>query len=288
MMNDEQTAPASNADQIAYWNEVGGPKWVRYAHMLDQQLKGVGAATMDAARPDVGECILDIGCGCGATTFSLSRRAGPLATCTGVDISRPMLELARQRAENETDAKVSFLEADAQTHEFPVAQDLIFSRFGVMFFEDPTIAFTNLHRALRPKGRMAFVCWQPLPRNQWISIPMMAALEHVSVDAPPSPNAPGPFAFADPQRVEQILTDSGYHEISVRGLDIEMTLGGGGDAAETVDFLLDLGPLGRLLASESEEKKETVKQAVLRSISGYDGGNGVKMAGAVWIVTAKA
>lgn len=280
--------PSSNADQIAYWNQVGGPKWVRYQAMLDHQLDGIGSIVMDAAALSAGESVLDVGCGCGSTTLELARRVGGRGRATGIDISRPMLELARERARAAGVANADFVEADAQVHAFRPDHDVLFSRFGVMFFDDPTRAFANLHRALRGGGRLAFACWQALPRNPWMAMPMMAALEHVSVEAPASPHAPGPFAFADSTRVEGILAGAGFRGVEVKPLDVSISIGGGVSLDETVEFLLEMGPLGRVLGSQADDVKAKVSAAVRSVIEGHAGKDGVTMAGAIWVVTARA
>lgn len=281
-------AAGSNEEQIAYWNDVGGPKWVRYQAMLDRQLDAVGSTTMDAADLAGGESVLDIGCGCGSTTMTLARRVSASGRCTGIDISRPMLDVARDRARAAGLANVSFVQADAQVHPFRSEYDVLFSRFGVMFFGDPTGAFTNLHRAMRSGGRLAFVCWQALHKNPWMSVPMMAAFQHVTIEPPARPDAPGPFAFADAGNVATILTGAGFRDVGIVGHDIELTLGGGTDLDSTVEFLLEMGPLGRVLAGETADVRAAVARDVRQAVAGHAGGDGVQMQGAVWIVTAKA
>lgn len=279
---------ASNAEQIAYWNEVGGPKWVRYQAMLDHQLDAIGHTAMEAAALASGDAVLDVGCGCGSTTLEVARRVGTGGRAVGLDISHTMLEVARQRAAAAGIANATFLEADAQTCDFRAEYDVLFSRFGVMFFDDPALAFTNLRKSLKPGGRMAFACWQAMHRNPWMTVPMMAALKHVSIEAPPNPEAPGPFAFADAARVEGILGQAGFSAIAIAGVDVTLTVGGGGGADEAADFLVDLGPLSRLLVDSPPELRHTVTREVRDAIAGHAGPDGVKMAGAIWIVTAKA
>ena len=287
-MIDEYEERRANADQIAYWNDQAGQKWVRYQAMLDRQLDQLGAVAMDVARLASGEAVLDVGCGCGSTTLELGRRVGPPGRAVGLDISRPMLHLARQRSRTEKVPNATFLEADAQVHAFRPEFDVLFSRFGVMFFEDPVAAFTNLHGGMRRGSRVAFVCWQALQRNDWMWKPLMAALAHGSMDTPPLPNAPGPFAFADPERVEGILDVAGYRNVVLRALDVDLTIGGGLSMTETVTFLLEMGPLGRVLAGAPWDLKQKVAEAVKNEIAPHATGDGVQMKGAVWVVTADA
>ena len=166
-MSDAQTR---NADELAYWNGEGGVHWVKQQAHTDAVLAPVADAVIAHAAPRSGERVLDIGCGCGSTTLLLS----PLAShVTGLDISEPMLNVARQRAEGL--ANVDFVNADAAAFRTDTPYDLLFSRFGVMFFGDPTAAFANLRRAARPGGRLAFVCWRPIGENPWMQAPLHAA-----------------------------------------------------------------------------------------------------------------
>src|SRR5438309_1620679 len=200
------SAPEANAEQIRYWNEAAGPKWVSFQKVIDAQIAPLGERAMDRASIAPGERVIDVGCGCGDTTITLARRVGPAGLVLGIDISAPMLERAAETARAAGLANVRFENADAQTHRLsPGAFDVVYSRFGVMFFADPVAAFTNLRAALRPGGRLAFVCWRSLAENPLFTAPMAAAAKHLPPLPPPHPNAPDPFAFADRARVAQIL-----------------------------------------------------------------------------------
>lgn len=286
-MTDNPT-PGANADQITFWNQVGGPQWVRYQAFLDRQLDEIGRMTMDAAGLEPGHSVLDIGCGCGSTTLEIARRVGPEGRATGVDISLPMLELARERAAAAGITNTTFLGADAQTHEFHPEFDVLFSRFGVMFFDDPVRAFANMRSGLRSGARVAFVCWQAIHRNPWMGVPVMAALKHVTIEMPASPEAPGPFAFADGHRVERILAEAGYSTIGVDGRDVEIVLGGGSNLEETSELILKLGPLGRTLGNATPELRGLVQIEVRKAIEDFVTDRGVCMPGAIWLVTATA
>ena len=282
------STPEINTDQITYWNQVGGPKWVRYQEMLDRQLGAIGRLVMDVAHVAEGETVLDVGCGCGTTSLDLADRVGKSGSVMGVDISRPMLEWARERAAKGQVTNVTFTLADAQTHMFRPEFDLIYSRFGVMFFEDPPAAFANLHQAMKPGGRVAFACWQAIHRNPWLGVPLMAALKHITIELPATPDAPGPFAFADAARVERILGEGGFRDVRTEGHDVTIALGGGTDLDEATDLVMDLGPLARAMADADPRQRELVRQEVLEAISGSLTPEGVKMPGAIWLVTASA
>jgi len=283
------TPPAGgpNAEQVRYWNEQAGPKWVAQQAQLDAQLADLGARAMQRAAIVAGEQILDVGCGCGATTLELARRAGSGGSVLGVDISAPMLEVARQRADAAGLGNVHFECADAQTHTFAEAsRDVVFSRFGVMFFTDPTAAFANLGRALRPGGRLSFVCWQALALNPWMAIPLGVAARHLTLPPPPPPGAPGAFAFADRARVTGILHDAGFADVDFAAAEDHLTIGGTTDLDEAVMFLLTLGPTAALLADASADLRATVVAAVRDAIAPHHGAQGVRMPAAAWLVRA--
>lgn len=278
--------PAANADQIAYWNTQAGETWVGQQDRLDRQLSPLGLTAMATLDLAADERVIDIGCGCGQTSLELASEVGPDGTVLGVDISAPMLEVARRRAAQADLPNVQFLEADGQIHVFkPGGADALFSRFGVMFFADPAAAFTNLRKALRPGGRLAFVCWRPMRENQWMLLPMMAALQHVPAAPPPAdPFAPGPFAFADPDRVRGILTAAGFSNVRIEAHDTRI---GGNGLEEAVELSLRVGPLGMLLR-EHPDQRGPVTQSLRAALEPHAGPSGVYLSAAVWIVTANA
>lgn len=276
-----------NAAQIEYWNCLSGPKWVALGDRIDAQIEPLGRAVMDRAAVRPGQRILDVGCGCGQTTLELAERVGPKGRVVGVDVSAVMLEHARERAARAGAGNVHFLEADAQTHSFePGGFDLVYSRFGLMFFEDPKAAFVNLGRTLRRDGRLAFVCWQPLARNPWIRVPLEAVARHVEIPPPSDPHAPGPFAFADAERVRALLEAAGFRGIQVEGLERELAVGGGGDLEATVEFLLQIGPAGAALREAPPPVRARAAEAVREALVPY-AGEGVRIPSAAWIFSAR-
>jgi 2-polyprenyl-3-methyl-5-hydroxy-6-metoxy-1,4-benzoquinol methylase len=282
----DQSSP--NAEQVTYWNEQAGPTWVEQQAQIDKQIRPLGLAAMACAGLRAGARVLDIGCGCGDTTLELARRVAPGGRVTAADISAPMLERAREAAAA-AGAAAEFVQADAQTHAFaPASFDIAFSRFGVMFFADPTAAFTNIHRAVVPGGRLAFVCWQAMPDNPWMVTPFMAAMPHLPPMTPLPPDAPGPFAFADPERVRAILTGAGFSAIDIAPLRQALFIGGG-DLDASVDFLMRMGPTARALREAADPGLNgRVAAAVKEALAPFHTADGVKMDSAAWIVTATA
>lgn len=273
---------AANAAQVAYWNEAAGPTWAELQAPLDRQLAPLGRRAMAELALGPGRRVLDVGCGSGETTVELAATG---AQVVGVDISRPMLEVARRRSASVAD--VSFQEADAQTHAFePESFDAILSRFGVMFFADPDAAFANLRSALKPGGQLAFVCWRPMNEgNELLGLPIRAVLERTGIPAPapPEPGAPGPFAFADPERVRGILGRAGFTNVSIVPHDDKV---GSGDLETTLGLALKIGPMGTLLR-ENPEHHDAALAAIREALAAHVGPDGgVKLNAPVWIVTA--
>jgi SAM-dependent methyltransferase len=277
-----------NAEQIQYWNETAGPKWVALQSHLEGQIASFGRHAMERGRIGSDDSVLDVGCGCGGTTIEIGRRVGPSGTATGVDVSAVMLEHARGAARAAGLDNVRFEQADAQVHVFaPESVDVVYSRFGVMFFEDPVAAFGNLARALRPDGRLAFVCWRTLLENPWVTIPLSAVTRHLPLPPPPAPGAPGPFAFGDETRVRSIVEGAGFASVRVEPLDETLTVGGGRDLDAAVDFLLQIGPAAAALREAPPGAGPRAASAVREALAAHLTPDGVRLGGAAWIVTAR-
>lgn len=276
---------AANADQIEYWNATAGATWVTQNQRLDRMIDPLGRAAIGALAPSVGERVIDIGCGCGATTCELAARVGQGGRVLGVDVSAPMLVVARERAGRAGLAQVDLRQADAQTHPFePGCADAAFSRFGVMFFADPVAAFANIRTALAPSGRLAFLCWRAAAENPMMALPIAAALPHLPAPPPPpDPLAPGPFAFADGARLLGILDGAGFRDIVIAPHDQTIT---SGDLDESVDIALRVGPLGAILR-ESPDLAGSVTEAVRAALAPFATDAGIRLNSATWIVTAR-
>jgi len=274
-----------NEQQIEFWNGPSGQRWASLTEVTDRSLSFITAALLPFAAAKKGERVLDVGCGCASTTLALSEAVGPSGAVTGVDISRPMLDVARRRAA-ETGAKISFLEADASFHAFNAEYELIFSRFGVMFFADPIRAFANIRKALSPTGRLAFVCWRALPENVWAARPLAAALDLIPPQPPIDPFAPGPFAFADSARLTSILRDAGFREPRADPLDTVMNMGA--TVEDAARAALSVGPLARAAGEVDDATKAKILERVGGVVAEFKTPAGITPPVACWLVSARA
>ena len=269
-----------NQEQIDYWNNKAGKTWTELQERTDQLLNPFSQEAIAVAKINPSESVIDVGCGCGATSLAISELG---AEVTGVDVSIPMLNLARERSKN-----VSFIEADASTYQSSKKFDLVFSRFGVMFFADPYKAFANLHSLSAGDGRLAFVCWQSPKNNPWMAIPGQVVRSFLPEnETQPDPKAPGPFAFADPIYLKDILIKTGFKDPIVA--DFKSQLHVADSIEEAVFFQTKIGPGARILAEVDDPAltKEAM-DAMADSLTPYQTEKGVYMEGAVWIVTARA
>ena len=274
-----------HAEQVAYWNGSGAVRWVAKQQEMDASLAPVAEAALAQARVQPGERVLDIGCGSGATSIALAGLVGPAGHVTGLDVSGPMIELARRRSAGT--GHLDWMLADAATHDFPPGSvDLLFSRFGVMFFGDPVAAFANLRRALRPGGRLVFACWRPLEENPWMRLP----LQVVQTLVPPHPkrggDEPGPFAFGDPERVTHILTGAGFSAPRCVRFDMDMVLGSSLD--EVAEQATSSGAASRALQGQPETVKRAAELAVREALIPFFKSGKVALRGAVWLVESLA
>ncbi len=276
-----------NAPQIEYWNGPAGERWARLADSQDVMLEALGLAAMDACDIQPGHTVLDAGCGSGTTTFKIAHRVGAKGRVLGIDLSASMLDVGRARLESLGVDGVTFDNKDIATYPFEKGTfDRVYSRFGVMFFVDPVAAFTNIRNGIKSGGRLAFVCWQALNKNPWMEIPFNVALRHVPAPPPADPEAPGPTAFADPERVRRILSTAGFDEIDLKSLEI--TLPFEADVRSTAQKLVQLGAASRLLSNESEDIKARVEDDLCEAIAEYQTDTGVKIGSATWIATASS
>lgn len=269
----------NNDEQIEYWNGKAGQTWVNAQERMDLMLAPLSTSAIDTADPKPGERAIDIGCGCGATTLALAERG---ASVRGLDISAPMLARARERTTGES--VVDFVQADAATHPFSPDHQLLFSRFGVMFFADPIAAFANLSTALESGGRMVFMCWQAPAVNPWISIAGRAVQPYLPEIKPADPRAPGPFAFADPEYLEDLISRSGFSDVRLESVTATLHLADDLDAA--MRFQGEIGPIARVLAELEGTNREQALAAVREALSDHLSADGIELGAATWMVSA--
>jgi SAM-dependent methyltransferase len=276
-----------NTAQIEIWDGAGGEHWVAEAARYDRMNARFAERIIESLAPKAGERVLDVGCGNGALALAIAGLIGPDGSVVGLDVSGPMLANARRRADAAGKTNVTFDKGDAQVH--PIAEqsfDAIVSRFGVMFFEDPIAAFRNLHRALKPGGRLAFTCWQDLFRNEWIMVPAGAALQHVPMPDLGEPGGPGPFSFADADRQRTVLSDAGFTEIELEEVVRPMMIG---DSVDDALHFLQNSDMGDVLFTGVDD--ETAARAwadVREALAAHATPDGVVLNGTVWLTTARA
>ena len=270
------------AEQAAYWKGPGGTMWLGAYDRIQRGIVGFGEIVLQAANARRGERVLDIGCGTGGTTAELAHAVGPNGSVLGVDISEPLVGAARAQGLG----NAAFEVGDATTYSFEAQSfDLVFSRFGVMFFADPVAAFANIRRALRPSGRLVFICWRTPAENPWAAVPMRAAMPFLPPIERPGPDDPGQYSFGDRARVERILDQAGFSDLSIEPVDL--MLNQGKDIPTVMERIGDFGPLARAFKDVDPEQVVKAKDAIAEALKPHATADGVQLAGACWLVRAK-
>lgn len=273
-----------NAAQAEAWNGDNGRHFIAESARHERMLEPHTARLLAAAGIQPADAVLDIGCGCGETTIRAARAARD-GYALGADLSAVMLAEARRRAGREQVGNVRFEQADAQTCQFPVAGfDVALSRFGLMFFDDPPAAFANIAAAVRPGGRLAFVCWQEALKVEYFAVPVMAVLPCIPAPELPGAQEPGPFSLASPERIRALLAGAGFREVGIEDLTVPAWIGR--DVDDVIGYYRSM-PLGRsLLASAGEGAMEQIRRALHDAILPYQRDDGVRLGAAAWLVTA--
>lgn len=277
----------TNADQSRIWNGSAGEAWVAHAEHFDATLAPFGEAVIDRLDPPAGQRIVDIGCGAGATTIRLAALV-TAGSVTGVDVSAPMLALARARADAAGVENVVFAETDVQADDLVGAPfDLAFSRFGVMFFTDPVLAFSRIAGALVGGGRFGFVCFQSPTENPFIVVPVGIASAHLGVGPPADPNGPNPFSLADPNRTRLLLADAGFTDVELEPGPVEAVLGTDDDLPGLARRVIEQNPSTSIaLAAATPDVQATTLDAVAAALAPHCSNGLVTLGAATWIVTA--
>lgn len=271
--------------QKDYWNGSAAARWVSNQDALDRVFRPIERACLDKAAPVAGERVADIGCGCGGGAMELARLVGPTGSVLGLDISAPMLARARERADGliQLDLRLG----DAGTFAFQGDRTLLYSRFGVMFFDDPPAAFRNLRAALAPGGRFTFVCWRVPEDNPWYNVPLRAALTALGFSWPPPPgNEAGPFAFASNTRLRQVLTAGGFTDVDIARFDTPLTLSET-SLDEAAAFAVQAGPLARLLPDITPDQRKIALDTIGRVLLPHQRNGAVTLDSSVWLVHAR-
>jgi SAM-dependent methyltransferase len=272
----------ANQQQHDAWNGESGHRWVADADRRDEILTPVTDALFAAAQLHPGQTVIDIGCGCGATTLAAAGQVAP-GRVVGLDLSAPMLGLARRRAGQRP---VEFVQADAQTDPLePEAFDVAISRFGTMFFDDPTAAFANIRGGMRTHGSLCIATWQPLAANDWLAIPGAALLRYGSLPATAA-GGPGMFAQSDPDTVTAVLTGAGWHAIHVDPITVAMRLGA--DADDATDYFSDIGMVRSVLDTIDPAQQQEALAAVRDELARHQGDDGICLAAGIHIIKASA
>jgi len=277
-MADTKAISEANEDQEEYWNSGPGQKWVTFQDSLDAVLHPAGARLLERALPAAGERVLEVGCGTGAVSMELTTRVGTEGSVVGADISDTLLSHAIRRKAEGGYGNLEYLLSDAQTHAFEKEDfDLVLSRFGVMFFNDPVAAFRNLAMALRPGGRLSFVSWAPMPDNPWFDVPRKVAVERLGPAEPTPPTAPGPFAFKDVDYVLDILRNAGFPDVTadVEGLELHYP----GNLEEAAALTTNIGPSARIVKQYdgTAEDVAAISQGTAKALKQYVTGDGLRV-----------
>lgn len=271
------------AEQAAYWKGAGGTMWLGAYDRIQRGIAGFSERAVKAAQARPGERVLDVGCGTGGTTAELAGAVGAEGHVLGVDISEPLVGAARAQGL----ANATFEVGDATTYPFEAGSfDLVFSRFGVMFFADPVAAFQNIRRAMKPAGRLVFVCWRTAPENPWAAVPMRAAQPFLPPIERPGPEEPGQYSFGDRARIERILGEAGFAGRSIEPVDL--MLNQGKDIPSVMQNIGDFGPLARAFKDVAPERIARAKDAIAEALEPHATPDGVKLAGACWLVRARS
>jgi len=280
-MND--TLP-TDSEQARLWNGPSGQAWIDLQDALDRALKPFEDLLVDAIAAQSAHRVLDIGCGTGATTLAIARQLAAGSHCVGIDISDPMIAVARSRAEREG-SRAEFVCADVQTNVFePAAFDCLVSRFGVMFFDAPVAAFANLRRAAKADAAMHFIAWRSPAENPFMTTAERAAAHLLPALPARQPDGPGQFSFADRDRVRSILRDSGWTGIDIRPIDVACTMSEG----DLSRYVTRLGPVGRALREVDEPTRKRLVATLHEAFAPYVHSGVARFTAACWMIAARS
>ena len=279
-------SPTPNPRGAEFWNSTMGHAWVSQQSVISDVFTSVTSVSLEAAAAKLGEHVIDIGCGTGDTLLAFAKAVGPSGAVLGVDVSAPMLDFAKHRAAEATLSNAAFALADATSYAFePSWADLVYSRFGVMFFDDPIRAFTNIRSGMKAGGRLVFVCFRTMPESPWFRVPIEAARPHVPPQPPVDPLAPGMFSLGREERLGGILTEAGFREVALKATNVPIH---GKDTTQSMAFITQAGPLPALLENASDEQRIRATEAVRNALAANIGTDGRGLHVGLWLVSALA
>ncbi len=275
-----------NAKQKDFWSGKGGYYWVEKQSEMDIMLNPLGEKALAKLDLQSNSKVLDIGCGCGATTLEIAQIASDGAV-TGLDISVPMLDKAKSEAKNKGIENVDFKVVDVQVEQLAYEEyDFAYSRFGVMFFDDPFEAFKNIFSSLRTDGELSFVCWQDPSLNPWQSLSLQVIRRYLDMPSPP-PRSPGPFAFHEKDYVKEILENSGFSNISFDDNQEDITMFAGKSLEEASEDYLAINPVvTEMLKDSTDDLKSEIVESLKEAFSEFHRGDGLVFPSATWVVSA--
>jgi len=273
----------------ADWQGDQGDRWLHHIDRFEGMIGQIGLDLVAAARFLSGESVADIGCGGGPTTLEIARAVGPTGSALGVDVAPQLVALATQRATNLGIGNASFVTADAQRAQPGGAPfDRLFSRFGVMFFDDSDAAFRNMRTWLKPGGQINFACWATPEMNPWMGKAMAIIGQYV--DLPPrDPAGPGPFRFADADSTKAMLERTGFSGVTydLRKAD-QPFAGADATPAEAAEFILSSMDMAGAVAEAGEAAARDVRAKLADMFASYMRDGSIMMPGACWFFHATA
>jgi len=275
-----------NTEQKEFWNDLKGELWVELQTRIDPMLSIFDQKLLQILEVQKGERALEIGCGTGTTTLNMSEHVGRNGSIHAIDFSKPMINRAKQRASDASVEHAVFVQADAQEYNYPAEDfDLAYSRFGVMFFQDPVTAFSKIHGAMKPGGRLGYVCWADKTKNPWILNPSKVAKNFLELPKHPGDNEPGMFSMCREERIFEILDEAGWNEIQVEAFDSMNSIGK--NAEDAAEFISKMGPMSEPFTEADEVSQQKTLEALKNYLQNYEKPNGVMLDFGNWIVTAK-
>jgi len=279
-----------NDDFINCWNEILVPKWNRFRHLLSGNGAVHSAAAYGYFDIKPGDKVLDIGCGYGETCLEMGKMVSPGGEVLGLDCTEAFLDVANRERDEAGLANVKFVLGDAQTYPLPENYyDVVYSRFGVMFFQNVVYALRNAHKALKPGGRLCMIVWRTIRDNPCWGLAKDVALKHLP---PPGEGAqtcgPGPFALADEETDRGIMKAAGFDNVVLfRRNDADICIGT--SMEEALDYQILVGPSGEIIREAGElgrDKLPEVREDMRRMMEQYRRNGGVYMPSSTWFIMA--